>query len=91
ADGSLLALSIRLDLLTKLMLLLVSFIALVILRYSRNYLDGDRGQPRYLRAMLLTLAAVSVLVTTNNLLLLTLAWIGTGFGLHQLLTYYGER
>lgn len=88
---SLIQLSIRIDLLTRLMLVLVSFIAWVILRYSRHYLAGDRGQPRYLRALLLTLAAVVMLITTNNLLVLAFAWIMTGVGLHSLLTYYGER
>lgn len=88
---ALLQLSIRIDLLTRLMLVLVSFIAWVILRYSRHYLAGDAGQPRYLRSLLLTLAAVVMLITTNNLLVLAFAWIMTGVGLHSLLTYYGER
>ena len=52
---------------------------------------GQRGQPRYIRSLMLTLAAVTVLVLTNNLLLLVLAWIGTSLALHALLTFFEQR
>ena len=73
------------------MLLLVSFIGWVIVGFSQSYLQGERGQPRYLRALMVTLAAVSVLVITNHLLLLALAWIVTSLALHALLTFYDQR
>jgi NAD(P)H-quinone oxidoreductase subunit 5 len=84
-------LSVRLDVLTGAMLLLVTFIGFLILRFSRRYLDGDPGQARYVRWFLATLAAVTLLVVTNNLLLLALAWIGTSLALHHLLTHYADR
>ncbi|MEO8936082.1 MAG: proton-conducting transporter membrane subunit, partial [Burkholderiaceae bacterium] len=83
--------SLRSDALGCLMLLLVSFIGWVIVGYSQPYLDGERGQRRYVRNLMLTLAAVMVLVTTNNLLLLALAWIATSLSLHGLLTFFGDR
>ncbi len=86
-----LALSARLDVLTAVMLLLVTFVGLAILQFSRAYLDGDRGQRRYVRWLMATLAAVTLLVVANNLLLLALAWIATSLALHQLLTFYGDR
>lgn len=84
-------LSLRSDALGVLMLLLVSFIGWVIVSYSQPYLGGERGQPRYIRGLMLTLAAVSLLVMSNNLLLLTLAWIATSLALHGLLTFFDTR
>ncbi|MBK7424241.1 MAG: NADH-quinone oxidoreductase subunit L [Propionivibrio sp.] len=84
-------LSLRSDALANIMLVLVCFIGWVIVGYSQSYLGGQRGQPRYIRSLLLTLAAVSVLVLSNNLLLLVLAWIGTSLALHALLTFFDQR
>jgi len=83
--------SLRSDTLGCLVLLLVSFIGWVIVGYSQPYLEGERGQRRYVRNLMLTLAAVTVLVTTNNLLLLALAWMATSLSLHGLLTFFDAR
>ena len=83
--------SLRSDALADVMLVLVCFIGWVIVGYSQTYLGGQRGQPRYIRSLMLTLAAVTVLVLTNNLLLLLLAWIGTSLALHALLTFFEQR
>lgn len=71
--------------------LLISLLAVVILRYSRQYLEGEPGQRRYVLAMLTTLAAVATVVTTGNLIVLVGAWIISSLSLHQLLTFYPER
>ena len=84
-------LSLRSDALGALMLLLVSFIGWVIVGYSQPYLGGEREQPRYIRDLMLTLAAVSLLVLSNNLLLLALAWMATSLALHGLLTFFNTR
>ncbi|MCY7369579.1 MAG: NADH-quinone oxidoreductase subunit L [Polaromonas sp.] len=84
-------LSLRSDALGALMLLLVSFIGWLIVGYSQTYLGGERGQPRYIRGLMLTLAAVSLLVLSNNLLLLALSWIFTSLALHGLLTFFETR
>jgi len=83
--------SLRSDALADLMLVLVSFIGWVIVGYSQSYLGGQRGQPRYIRSLMLTLAAVTVLVLSNSLLLLVLAWIATSLTLHALLTFFDLR
>jgi len=70
---------------------LVSFIGWVITGYSQPYLGGAPGQPRYIRGLMLTLAAVSLLALTNNLAVLALAWIATSLALHGLLTFFGGR
>ena len=89
AEGRLL--SVRTDALTSVMLLLVTFIGWVVVCFSRRYLDGDPRQFAYLRRLLLTLAAVSALVTSNNLLVIALLWLGTSLSLHGLLTHFSER
>ncbi|MEZ4393327.1 MAG: NADH-quinone oxidoreductase subunit L [Polyangiales bacterium] len=80
--------ALRLDLVTRAMLLLVTSLAVVIARFSRSYLDGDPGAARYARALLATLSAVTTLVVANHLLLLAAAWTATSVALHQLLTFY---
>ena len=90
-DFGVLHLSLRSDALGSLMLLLVSFIGWVIVGYSQPYLYGERGQTRYIRGLMLTLAAVTTLVLTNNLFILVLAWIATSLSLHGLLTFFNTR
>lgn len=82
---------LRVDGLTTGMLMLVTFLAHVIVRYSRTYLAGEPGQARYLRWFLATLAAVSLLVAANHLLVVALCWTATSLAIHQLLTFYPER
>jgi NAD(P)H-quinone oxidoreductase subunit 5 len=82
---------LRSDALGGTMLVLVSFIGWVITRFSGTYLAGARGQPRYLRRLMLTLASVSLLVITNSLLVLALAWVATSLALHGLLTFFDDR
>ena len=86
-----LTLSLRADALTAVMLVLVSFIGWIIVGYSQTYLAGEPRQTRYIRALMLTLALVSIVVVSNNLLMLAIAWLGTSLALHQLLTFYKDR
>ena len=79
------------SLLAPVMLVLVSFIGLVITRYSRNYLDGESRQADYLGKLQFTLGAVSVVLLSNHLLVLVLGWTFISLGLHGLLLFYPER
>ncbi len=79
------------DALSVMMLVLVSFLGVVVTRYSVNYLHGDPGQERFSRWLLLTLGVVSVLVVSPNLLMFGAAWVATSLCLHELLTFYPER
>ncbi len=85
------ALWLRLDAAGALVALLVSFVGWVIVRYSQRYLSGERDERRYLRLLALTLAAVSLVLAADHLLLLASAWIGTSLTLHRLLRFYVER
>lgn len=82
---------LRSDALGVTMQMLVGFIGWVIVGYSQTYLGGAGGQPRYIRCLLLTLSAVTLLVVSNNLVVLVLAWIATSLALHGLLTFFATR
>jgi NAD(P)H-quinone oxidoreductase subunit 5 len=79
------------DLLTGIMLSLVTFIALVIDRYARRYLDGQAAAPFYRRWFVITIAATSLLVTAGDLRVLAAAWTVSSLSLHQLLTFFADR
>lgn len=84
-------LSFRFDLIESLMLLLVNFLGWVIVSYSRAYMAGDPGESSFIGNLMHTLAAVSLLVVTNSLILFLAAWILTSLSLHGLLTLYANR
>lgn len=79
------------DSLTATMLLLVTFIGVVIVRFSERYLDGDANQPRFMRLICLTLGSVSLLIISGNVFMFAVAWLMTSLSLHSLLIYYPER
>ncbi len=84
-------LAARVDALSVIMMLLVSFVGWVVLRFSGTYLDGEARQGPFTGWMLLTLASVLLLVQSGTLVQLVLAWIGTSLFLHKLLLFYPER
>lgn len=86
-----LGLSLRLDALSTVMLVMISLLAVVIVRYSNAYLDGDQRHGTFLGHLALTIAAVELLVLSGNLVVLFLAWVGTSLALHQLLLFYRDR
>ncbi len=79
------------DRLTAIVFALVSLVGMVVVRYSRHYMAGDPRQGRFTRWLLLTLAAVLMLILSGNLAQLVLAWIGTSLGLQRLLVFYRDR
>jgi NAD(P)H-quinone oxidoreductase subunit 5 len=95
ADGSTIASMMRglvqLDVVSSPMLLLVSTLSIVVTRYSQTYLRAEPGLERYARSLLLTLASVTLLVISNHLGVVIAAWLATGIGLHNLLTFYRTR
>ena len=86
-----LGLSVRLDALSVVMFWLVAFVGVLVVQFSRNYLDGDDRHGAFLGGLCLTVAAVLMLVLAGNLFQLVAAWIGTSLALHQLLVFYAER
>jgi NAD(P)H-quinone oxidoreductase subunit 5 len=82
---------LRADAVGGAVMLLVAFVGWVIVRYSQPYLDGEQGESRYVRWLMATLASVAVVLVTNHVLVLALAWTGTSLALHRLLNFFGDR
>ncbi|REC56029.1 oxidoreductase [Rhodosalinus sediminis] len=89
--GEILGLMVRLDLLSVVMLLLVSFVGWVVLRYTRSYLDGEDRQGAFTGWMALTLASVLTFVQAGHLGLFVVAFVATSIFLERLLLFYPER
>lgn len=83
--------SLHIDTLSVVLCVLVGFVGLVVVKYSRNYLDGDPGQVSFTRWLLLTLASVLTLLISGNLVLLLAAWVATSVSLGRLLLFYDTR
>jgi NAD(P)H-quinone oxidoreductase subunit 5 len=86
-----LGLSARLDAVSAVMLVLVTFVGWVVLRFAATYMDGEARQGSFTGWLCATLAAVMLLVIAGNTLQLALAWIATSVFLHKLLLFYPER
>jgi NAD(P)H-quinone oxidoreductase subunit 5 len=83
--------SVRLDAVSAVMAFLVAFVGWVVLRYAAHYLDGEQRQGPFTAWLLMTLAAVLMLVLAGNLWQLVAAWVATSLCLHRLLLFYPER
>jgi NAD(P)H-quinone oxidoreductase subunit 5 len=80
-----------LDSLSAAMFCLVSFVGVIVIAYSKNYMEGDPGQSRFTRLLCVTLASVLIVILSGNLLQFSFAWIATSVGLQALLLFYPER
>ncbi|NVO14161.1 MAG: oxidoreductase [Rhodoplanes sp.] len=84
-------LSARLDVVSIVMMLLVSFVGWIVVRYAATYTDGEERQGAFTGWLAATLGAVLLLVQAGNLVQFAAAWIATSLALHQLLLFYPER
>ncbi|GET22620.1 NADH dehydrogenase [Prolixibacter denitrificans] len=86
-----LGLTFRLDPLSMLMYSMIALLGFIIIKFSRNYLDGDARHGVFMGRLSATIAAVQFLVLSGNLLVLFLSWVLTSLMLHRLLIFYPER
>lgn len=82
---------IHVDTLSLIMLCLITIVALVIVKFSKNYLNQEPREIHYQYWFMLTLASVSVVITSNHFIIFCLAWIMISVSLHQLLMFYSSR
>ncbi len=82
---------LRGDELSSIVLAVITLLSLCIFRYSIRYLDGDSKRFEFYRNFQMTVFFVVFLTLSNNLLMFFAAWLGTSYGLHQLLLYYKTR
>ncbi len=90
-QGDLAAMGLRVDTLSAVVLALVALVGATVLRFSFNYLDGDKRQAHFLSNLHLTLATVVVFVMAANIWLLAASWIAMSLTLHRLLLFYPDR
>jgi NAD(P)H-quinone oxidoreductase subunit 5 len=83
--------SIAVNDMTLLLAALVSFVLMIIARYSIQYLDGDPHQARFFRLLGLTGGWFLLVVMAGNMALFAFSIIMTGFTLHRLLGFYSQR
>ncbi len=86
-----LSLPVYLDALTAIMLVLVSFLGTVVVRYSVVCMTDHERQYSFHRRLCLTIGSVMGLLISGNLPIFTVMWMATSLSLHQLLTFNAER
>lgn len=86
-----LGLTVRIDTLSVLMFTMIAIIGLVVVRYSRNYMDGEVRHHQFISSLAFTIAFVQLLVISGNIASIFIAWVGTSIELHRLLMYYPDR
>ncbi|ADR23367.1 NADH dehydrogenase [Marivirga tractuosa] len=86
-----LGISIRLDALSVLIFTMINLISFVVMRFSFNYMDGDKRQGVFIGRLAATIASVQLLVLSGNVGLLWISWVLTSISLHRLLVFYSER
>lgn len=83
--------AIRLDALSMSMLVMITILGFVILRFSANYLDGERRKNVFFSRLAVTVASVELLILSGNLFQIFFFWVITSICLHSLLVFYRKR
>jgi NAD(P)H-quinone oxidoreductase subunit 5 len=86
-----LGVSIRLDPLSIIMFIMIALLGFIVVKFSCNYLDGDKRQGIFMGRLAAAIASVQLLVISGNLALIFIAWVGTSLALHRLLVFYPNR
>lgn len=84
-------LNIRLDSISVIMFTMIALLSFIIVKFSLNYLDGEKRQGAFMGRLTATIACVQLLVLSGNIGLLMISWILTSISLHRLLVFYPNR
>ncbi len=87
-DGFRATFGLRLDSLSLVMILVVTFVGFLIHLYSTAYMADDEGYSRFFASMNLFTGSMLVLVLADNLLLLFLGWEGVGLCSYLLIGFW---
>jgi NADH-quinone oxidoreductase subunit L len=79
---------LRVDSLSTVMMLVVSFISFLIHVYSVGYMSHDPGVPRFMSYLSLFTFAMLMLVTSDNLIQLFFGWEGVGLASYLLIGFW---
>jgi NADH-quinone oxidoreductase subunit L len=83
--------TLRVDPLTSLMLLMVTWVGSLIVVYSIGYMHGDRGYWRFFAVVSLFLFSMTALVLASNFLLLYVFWELVGLCSYLLIGFWYEK
>lgn len=79
------------DPLTKMMLIVVSFVSLMVVTYSIGYMHGDPRYPRYFSFICLFSGAMLGLVIASNILMMYVCWELVGLTSYLLIGFWFEK
>jgi NADH-quinone oxidoreductase subunit L len=82
------AIAFRLDALSLVMVLVVTFVGFLIHLYSTEYMQADEGYSRFFAYMNLFVGSMLTLVLADDLLLLYLGWEGVGLCSYLLIGFW---
>ncbi len=88
ADGFTPQIALRLDPLSLIMVLVVTFVGFLIHLYSVEFMAGDDGYSRFFAYMNLFVASMLTLLLGSNLFLLFLGWEGVGLCSYLLIGFW---
>ncbi len=86
-----LAIATLINPLTLIMFLLVSFMGMIVSRFSASYMVGDAHEGRFHKWLSLTVGVFLLLILTNNIWAFWILFVLASLSLHQLLIFYRER
>lgn len=84
-------LAIRVDPVSAVLFALVAFIGWIVVRYAVRNLDGEKRQGTFMAQLAAALAFVMLLVLSENMFQVVVAWGATTVLLHRLLLFFPER
>jgi NADH-quinone oxidoreductase subunit L len=87
-DGLSVGFSFRLDALSLVMVLVVTFVSLLIHVYSVEFMRGEAGYSRFFAFMNLFVGSMLILVLADNFVLLYLGWEGVGLCSYLLIGFW---
>ena len=82
---------IRLDSISLTMYAVVSIIAMIVIKYSKNYLEGEQRKSEFIRRIATTVGFVLLFIISSNLLTMFVSWVAISLNLHRLILFYPER
>lgn len=69
---------------------LVAVVALIIVSFSRRYMDGNSHEGRFYAVLAAVIACVGLLIFANHLVIFAAAWLGMGIALAALIGHVGN-
>ena len=83
--------SIRYDMLTAVMIIVITTVSAMVHIYSIGYMSNDKSKPRFMSYLSLFTFAMLMLVTADNLIQLFFGWEGVGLASYLLIGFWYNK